>query len=105
MMMVIERAVAKMSLVQFLAHPGDTFHDFHELHDGEIVEVQLPIAQHIRIQRRIEVVLNQHRTAPGYVALREFYIVLPTEARRVDVALTSTAHTRQNGFLGARNSS
>jgi hypothetical protein len=36
MAMVIERAVAKMSLAQFLADPGDTFHDFHELHDGEL---------------------------------------------------------------------
>jgi Uma2 family endonuclease len=81
--------VGRMSLEEFLAQPGETYHDFRELHNGEIVEVPAPTVEHLDTQVRLEQLLNERCSTAGYTARREFYMTLPTEARRVDVAMIS----------------
>jgi len=68
---VMATLVAKMSVEEFLAQPGDTYHDFHELHDGEVVEGPSPSVKHFKAQRRLENLLNVSCGA-GYVAAREY---------------------------------
>jgi Uma2 family endonuclease len=84
-------AVQKMSLEEFLAQPGETFHDFHELHDGEIVEAPPPTNEHVDVQKRLEALLHERCGRTSYGAYREFYMTLPTESRRVDVSLVREA--------------
>lgn len=96
--------VGKMSLEEFLAQPGDTYHDFHELHNGEIVEVSAPTVEHSDTQVRLEQLLNERCSTAGYTARREFYMTLPAEAGRVDVAMVSNERLqaqRTKVFFGA----
>jgi Uma2 family endonuclease len=86
--------VAKMSLEEFLAQPGDSFHDFHELHNGEVVEVPSPTVEHMDAQARIEALLEKRCSVAGFIARREFYMTLAAEGRRVDVALVRSERLR-----------
>jgi Uma2 family endonuclease len=97
-------AIQKISLEEFLAQPGETFNDFHELHDGEIVEVPPPTNEHVDVQKRLEVLLQERCGRSGYGAYREFYMTLSTDGRRVDVALVKeTRRAAQHGtvFFGS----
>ena len=98
-------AVQKMSLEEFLAQPGETFHDFHELHDGEVVEVPPPTLQHMQVQELLRAILHERCSSAGYWARAEFYLTLPTESRRVDVALIKAERLakqpRNRVFAGA----
>ena len=86
----------KMPLEEFLAQPGDAFHDFHELHNGEVVEVSSPTVEHMDAQVRIEKLLSDQCSTAGYTARREFYMTLHNEARRVDVALILSERLRSH---------
>ena len=93
----------RVSLEEFLSNSDIHYYDFHELHHGEVVLVSPPSEAHVDLQERLERLL---RSALGadYLTRREFYITLPTEGRRVDVA--SVAKDRWTGqqtkvFFGA----
>lgn len=85
---VMATVVAKTPIERFLAQPGDAFHDFHELHNGEIVEMPPPTVEHFETQARLVAALDA-RSGGEYIAAREFYYTLPTEARRADVVMVS----------------
>lgn len=96
--------VAKMPVEEFLAQPGPTYHDFHELHDGEVIEVPSPTVEHMEAQYGIEALLQARCSVAGFVARREFYLTLATEARRVDVALVKRERLdaqRKKVFFGS----
>lgn len=86
--------VAKMSVEEFLAQPGDTYHDFHELHNGEVVEVPLPAVEHTDAQDRIHALLQERCSGAGFLARIEFPMTLAAEGRRVDVALVRSERLR-----------
>lgn len=97
-------AAGKMSLEEFLAQPGAAYHDFYELHNGQVIEVPPPTNEHVDVQKRLETLLEQRCAAHGYGAFREFYMTLPTESRRVDVALVKLsrrAEQRHTVFFGS----
>ena len=75
----------KVSIEEFLSNPDIHYYDFHELHNGEIVEVTPPSAEHVRLQIHLQSVL-QNLLQDAYIVVREFYFVLSTEGRRADVA-------------------
>jgi Uma2 family endonuclease len=82
----VESGVAtRVSLEQFLSNPDIHYYDFHELHNGEVVVVSPPTVEHVDLQKCLEDLFGAVLGA-DYVAHREFYITLPTESRRVDVA-------------------
>ncbi|MGH9629521.1 MAG: Uma2 family endonuclease [Bryobacteraceae bacterium] len=82
-------AATKVSLEEFLANPDTHYYDFHELHNGEVVEVSPPTVEHMLLQSRIEQLLESV-LGLEYTARSEFYLTLPTESRRVDVAAVRT---------------
>ena len=97
-------AAAPVALEDFLANPDIHYYDFHELHNGEIVEVSPPSIEHVRIQSRLEELFRSIVPAE-YTVWREFYYTLPTESRRADVAVVlESRHTEQpprKAFFGA----
>lgn len=86
----------KVSLEEFLANPDIRYYDFHELHNGEIVVVSPPSEQHVDLQERLQELLRSI-LGPDFISRREFYITLPTESRRVDVAAV-----RKDRWTGGR---
>jgi hypothetical protein len=42
-----------VSVEEFLAQAGETYHDFHELWNAQIVEVPAPSEQHMLLQEQI----------------------------------------------------
>lgn len=85
----------KLSVEEFLALDDDNFRDFHELHAGEIVEIALPSKEHIVAQRIIEQRMTEVCGPAGFEVIREFFFVLPEEARRADVAMLEAAWARE----------
>lgn len=97
------QTATKVSLEEFVANPDPHYYDFHELHDGEIVEVAPPTHDHVRLQKWLEKALDSLLAADGrYEAYREFYYTLPSEARRADVAVVLGSRWSGNAsFSGA----
>lgn len=87
--------VAPLSLEEFLANPDIHYYDFHELHDGEIVEVSPPTNDHVNIQKRLEK-LFQSLVSAEYTVWREFYYTLPNESRRADVAVVLESRRQEH---------
>ena len=93
----------KISLEEFQANPDIHYYDFNELHNGEIVLVPGPTVEHMEMQQRLEDLLRAV-LGPEYTARREFYLTLPTESRRVDVAAVRKDRLqsqRKKVFFGA----
>lgn len=93
----------QVALEDFLANPDIHYYDFHELHDGEIVEVPGPSNERVNIQRRLEQSFRSLVPAE-YTVLREFYYTLPTESRRADVAVVLESRRQEQDrkvFFGA----
>jgi Uma2 family endonuclease len=76
----------KVSLEEFLANPEPGFHDFHELHNGEVVVVPPPTKRHMILQRRLARILTGLLEPAGFEVQLEFYFTLATNSRRADVA-------------------
>lgn len=95
--------ITRVSLEEFLSNPDPHYYDFHELHNGEIIEVPAPTNEHVDLHVRLEAVF---RSILGgtYACLREFYYTLPGESRRADVAVvlaTRRAEQPKKVFSGA----
>ncbi len=102
-LVVMATVVSRMALEEFLDQPGDTFHDFHELHNGEVVEVPAPTLEHYQTQKRVVQLLSA-RCADRYTADREFYFTLPSEARRADAVMVFKQRIEDQGkrtFFGS----
>jgi Uma2 family endonuclease len=77
----------RVSLQEFLSNPDIHYYDFHELHNGEIVEVPPPTIEHLNLQLRFENLLALLLSGRGLTVWREFYYTVASNSRRADVAV------------------
>lgn len=95
------KVAARMTLEEFLAQPGATYHDFHELWDGEVVEVSPPSEQYVWFQDQLVDSLAARLPKSEFLVRSEFYLTLPGEARWIDVGAVRRSrmgHSKQPFF-------
>ncbi len=93
----------KMPLAEFLAQPGETFHDLHELWDGQVVEASGPSEKHVWLQDKFIQLLDAALPRAEWLVKSEFYVTLPGQARRLDVGAVRRARIGKSAkeFFGS----
>lgn len=98
-----ENETAPLSLEEFLKMGGEHYHDFHELHNGEIVLVPPLTAEHLLMQARILELLRSALSS-NYVVQSELYLTLASESRRTDIGVVQRRRLEEQKhkvFFGA----
>lgn len=101
------QTATKVSLEEFVANPDPHYYDFHELHDGEIVELPSPSIGHMRLQEKLAAMLRSALVAIDHYFIKtELFYTLPGEARRADIGVVLLERLDQPGaesksFFGA----